>query len=99
MLGFYTHFYRPRIYVIDSDYQDGSLLLYHRDDGRSLRKDWIRPTLRNLNMIWKAPVALLTKDQLFAVMGNQYKSEEVKPVPFEQIVERMQKGERPFRGN
>ena len=25
-------------------------------------------------------------------MGNQYKSEEVKPVPFEQIVERMQKG-------
>ena len=50
-------------------------------------------------MIWKAPVALLTKDQLFAVMGNQYKSEEVKPVPFEQIVERMQKGERPFHGN
>ncbi len=99
MLGFYTHFYRPRIYVIDADYQDGCLLLYHRDDGRSLRKDWIRPTLRNLNMIWKAPVALLTKDQVFAVMGNQYKSEEVKPVPFEQIVERMQKGERPFRGN
>ena len=51
MLGFYTHFYRPRIYVIDSDYQDGCLLLYHRDDGRALRKDWIRPTLRNLNMI------------------------------------------------
>ncbi len=99
MLGFYTHFYRPRIYVIDSDYQDGCLLLYHRDDGRALRKDWIRPTLRNLNMIWKAPVALFTKDQLFAVMGNQYKSEEVKPVPFEQIVERMQKGERAFREN
>lgn len=99
MLGFYTHFYRPRIYVVDADYQDGGLLLYHRDDGRSLRKDWIRPTLRNLNLIWKAPVALLTKDQLFAVTGNQYKSEEVKPIPFEQIVHRMQKGERPFRPN
>ena len=97
MLGFYTHFYRPRIYIIDADYEDGGLLLYHRDDGRSLRKDWIRPTLRNLNLIWKAPVALLTKDQLFAVTGNQYKSEEVKPVVFEQVVERMRKGERAFR--
>jgi len=28
----------------------------------------------------KAPVALVSKDQLFAVTGNQYKSEEVKPV-------------------
>ena len=97
MLGFYTHFYRPRIYIIDADYEDGGLLLYHRDDGRSLRKDWIRPTLRNLNLIWKAPVALLTKDQMFAVTGNQYKSEEVKPVVFEQVVERMRRGERPFR--
>lgn len=99
MLGFYTHFYRPRIYVIDADYEDGGLLLYHRDDGRSIRKDWIRPTLRNLNLIWKAPVALLTKDQLFAVTGNQYKSEEVKPVTFEQVLERMRKGERPFRAS
>jgi len=97
MLGFYTHFHRPRIYVIDADYEDGGLLLYHRDDGRSLRKDWIRPTLRNLNLIWKSPVALLTKDQMFAVTGNQYKSEEVKPVVFEQVVERMRRGERPFR--
>jgi hypothetical protein len=42
-------------------------------------------------------VALLTKDQMFAVTGNQYKSEEVKPVVFEQVVERMRRGERPFR--
>jgi stage V sporulation protein R len=97
MLRFYTHFFRPRIYVIDPDFQDGGLLLFHRDDGRALRKDWIRPTLRNLNLIWKAPVTLLSKDQLFAVTGNQYRSEEVKPVPFEQVVERMRKGEKPYR--
>ena len=99
MLRFYTHFYRPRVYVIDTDFQDGGLLLFHRDDGRALRKDWIRPTLRNLNLIWKAPVALVSKDQLFAVTGNQYKSEEVKPVVFEQVVERMRRGEKPFRAN
>jgi stage V sporulation protein R len=99
MLRFYTHFYRPRIYVIDTDFQDGGLLLFHRDDGRSLRKDWIRPTLRNLNLIWKGPVALLSKDQLFAVTGNQYKSEEVKPIAFDQVVERMQRGEKPYRAS
>jgi stage V sporulation protein R len=99
MLRFYTHFYRPRIYVIDADFQDGGLLLFHRDDGRALRKDWIRPTLRNLNLIWKAPVVLLSKDQLFAVTGNQYKSEEVKPVAFEHVVERMQRGEKPYRAS
>jgi stage V sporulation protein R len=99
MLRFYTHFYRPRLYVIDADFQDGGLLLFHRDDGRSLRKDWIRPTLRNLNLIWKAPVALLSKDQLYAVSGNQYKSEEVRPVSFQQVVGRMRKGERPFRAS
>ena len=87
----------PDIYIIDADSKDGGLLLSHRDDGHSLRHDWIRPTLRNLNLIWKGPVALLTKDQMFAVTGNQYKSEEVKPVPFEQVVERMRRGERPFR--
>ncbi|HXV63003.1 MAG TPA: hypothetical protein VEK15_20050, partial [Vicinamibacteria bacterium] len=77
----------------------GGLLLYHRDDGRSLRKDWIRPTLRNLNLIWKSPVALLTRDQLFSVTGTQYKSEEVKPSSFEEVVEKMRKGEKLLRGN
>lgn len=97
MLSFYTHFFRPRIYVIDSDFEDGGLLLYHREDGRPLRKDWIRPTLRNLHRIWKAPVMLLTQDQLFAVTGNQYKSEEVESVSFDDVVERMRRGDKPYR--
>ncbi len=99
MLEFYTHYYRPRIYVVDTDFDDGGLLLYHRDDGRPLRKDWIRPTLRNVHRIWKAPVAILSSDQLFAVTGNQYKSEEVRPISFDDVVERMRKGEPPFRGD
>ncbi len=41
----------------------------------------------------------MTKDQLFAVAGNQYKSEEIKPVPFERVIERMRKGEKPFRSS
>jgi len=97
MLRFYTHFHRPRIYIIDSDFDDGGLLLYHREDGRPLRKDWIRPTLRNLHRIWKAPVLLLTQDQLFAVTGNQYKSEEVTPASFDEVVEKMRRGDKPYR--
>ena len=64
MLKFFTHFYRPRIYVIDSDYLDGGLLLMHRDDGRALKAEWIRPAMMNFSRIWKSPVYLLSKDKL-----------------------------------
>jgi stage V sporulation protein R len=97
MLQFYTHFYRPRIYVIDTDFQDGGLLLYHRDDGRVLRADWIKPTLRNLNVIWKAPVALLTRGMLHAWIGGEYRKGEASQDSFDQISERMRRGEKPFR--
>ena len=97
MLQFYTHFYRPRVYLIDADFMDGGLLLYHRDDGRSLRNDWIRPTLRNLNVIWKGPVALLSKGTLHSFSGNQYKEDEATSVSFEEVLERMQKGQKPFK--
>ena len=41
--GFYTHFHRPRIYVIDDGFPGRRLCCsIHRDDGRALRKDWIR---------------------------------------------------------
>ncbi len=97
MLRFYTHFYRPRIYVVDTDFQDGGLLLYHRNDGRTLRVDWIKPTLRNLNMIWKGPVALLTKSTLHGLAGGVYREEEVAVPPFAEILNRMRKGEKPFQ--
>ena len=64
-----------------------------------LRKDWIRPTLRNVHRIWKAPVAILSGDQLFAVTGNQYKSEEVRPSSSTTWWSGMRKGEPPFRGD
>lgn len=97
MLGFYSHFYRPRIYIVDTDFQDGGLLLFHRDDGRALKKDWIAPTLRNLNLIWKGPVALLSKDHLFSFRGNQSRVDVVEPISFEQVLERMSNGNKPFR--
>jgi len=97
MLRFYAHFYRPRIYVVDPDYRDGGLLLYHRDDGRNLRKSWIKPTLHNLNAIWKAPVALLSKEVLHTYAGDQYREEAGGQLEFEQVLERMGRGEKPYR--
>ena len=97
MLRFYTNFYRPRIYVIDTDFEDGGLLLLHRDDGPSLKKDWIQPTLRNLNLVWRGPIALLSKHQLHSFRANQYRATEVTAVTFDQVVERMGRGEKPFR--
>ncbi len=97
MLKFFTHFYRPRIYIIDTDFQDGGLLLYHRDDNRRLRKDWIKPTLKNLNLIWKGPVSLVSKNWLYSFSANLFKETVVTEVPFEQVQARMQNSEKPIR--
>ena len=97
MLGFFAHYYRPRIYIIDTNYMDGGLLLMHRDDGRRLRADWIRPTLNNLNRIWKAPVYLLSKDKLYSASANGYKESTVPETPFEAVAERLSKQQQPFK--
>lgn len=96
MLRSFTHFYRPRIYVVDVDFRDGGLLLYHRDDGRSLRLDWIKPTLRNLNAIWKGSVGLMTKNTLHVWTAGQYRQSQIAPVSFEQVLDRMHRGEKPL---
>ena len=97
MLNFFTHLYRPRIYIIDVDYMDGGILLFHRDDGRPLRKDWIRPTLKNINLIWKGAACLLTKDSLFTYSAGSFNELRAAAPRFDVVVERMQNGEKPFR--
>lgn len=98
MLEFFTHLYRPRIYVLDSDFHDGGLLLYHRNDGQKLKKNWIEPTLKNINLIWKHPVSILTQGTLCQYGAGRYKETEVGELPFEEVVERMRRGEKPLRG-
>ncbi|PCI30430.1 MAG: hypothetical protein COB67_01930 [SAR324 cluster bacterium] len=97
MLGFFTHFFRPRIYLIDADFQDGGLLLYHRYDQRELRKDWILPTLKNLNFIWKGPVSLISGNSMYTYSSSHFQDVSILEVPFERILERMQKLEKPYR--
>ena len=97
MLKFFTHFFRPRIYIIDTDFQDGGLLLFHRDDGRRLRKDWIKPTLKNLNLIWKGAVSLVSKNWLYSFSANLFKETVITEVLFEQVQERIRNSEKPFR--
>tara|TARA_R110002096_G_scaffold24760_35_gene78117 strand:- start:7448 stop:9073 length:1626 start_codon:yes stop_codon:yes gene_type:complete len=97
MLEFFTHFYRPRIYLIDVDFMEGGLLLYHRDDGRDLRKKWIKPTLKNINMIWKGAVSLLCKDSLYTLSAGKFRKEAVTAPDFAEVADRMRSGEKPFR--
>ena len=99
MLNFFVHLYRPRIYIIDVDYMDGGILLYHRDDGRALRKDWIRPTLKNINLIWKGAACLLTKDTLYTYTSGSFNELRAASPRFETVVERIQNGEKPFKAN
>ncbi|MFH2133080.1 MAG: hypothetical protein ABIK68_22095, partial [bacterium] len=96
MLMFFTHFQRPRIYLIDTDFIDGGLLLLHRNDGKKLRKDWIRPTLRNINYIWKGAVSLVSGDSLFTYSNNRLSEKNVPEMTFEQVIEQMKKSEKPI---
>ncbi|MBT4287153.1 MAG: hypothetical protein HOD92_07420 [Deltaproteobacteria bacterium] len=96
MLNFFTHFYRPRIYIIDNDFKDGGLLIFHRNDYRKLRKDWIRPTLANINFIWKSPVYLVSGNTLYSYSNHKMDEIEVNEVSFGQIAEKLQNFEKPF---
>ena len=98
MLGLFSHFYRPRIYVIDNDFLDGGLLLFHRDDGRALKSSWISPTLKNLNRLWKGPVALLSRGQLHSYQNNRYAESNADPIDFESVLEQMRHGRKPYSG-
>lgn len=96
MLKFFTHYYRPRIYVIDADFEDGGLLLYHRDDGRRLRSNWIQPTLKNINHIWKGGVSLISKNTLYGYSGGYFREMRIPELKFELVCERIQDGKKPL---
>lgn len=56
-----TNLGEPVVEVTDANFENrGELLLTHRHDGADLRLDWARDTLRNLQALWRRPVALST---------------------------------------
>jgi stage V sporulation protein R len=96
MLEFFTDYGRPVVYVIDDEFIDGGLLLYHRNKGRNLRDDWTPRALKNINHIWKAPVYLISGDQIMKCTGNKIKKNKMDAVSFEEIRERMRAGKKPI---
>ncbi len=95
MLNFFTHYYRPRIYVIDTDFEDGGLLLFHRDDGRRLRANWIQPTLKNINRLWKAGVSLISKNVLYGYSGGYFRELRIPEIKFNDVRQRIHEGKKP----
>ncbi len=61
LLSSLTNFGQPFIYVVDANHLNrGELLLGHRHEGKDLKIDYARDTLRNLERIWQRPVSILT---------------------------------------
>lgn len=61
LLGMLTNFGQPFIYVVDANYLNrGELLLGHRHEGKDLKMDYARDTLRHLERIWRRPTSILT---------------------------------------
>ena len=96
MLNFFTHFYRPRVYVIDADFEDGGLLLFHRNDGRRLRANWIQPTLKNVNHIWKNGVFLISGTTLYGYSGGRHRERRIRELAFATVCDRIQSGKKPL---
>jgi stage V sporulation protein R len=94
MLDFFTSFYRPRIYIIDTDFLAGGLLLFHREDGRKLKTDWIQPALSNISAIWKGSVYLISNGSIHSSAFGSTEEELKRTLTFDQIVETMSKGEK-----
>jgi stage V sporulation protein R len=57
-----TNIGHPIIRVVDANFENrGELLLYHQHEGRDLKWDFAKDTLKNLQHIWKRPVHVETK--------------------------------------
>lgn len=96
MLGLFTHFYQPRIYVVDNDFQDGGLLLIHRDDGFELREHWIEPTLYNLHHIWRGPVYLVSQGVSYSFSAAGFVQKAGHDLTFDLARERMEQQRAPL---
>lgn len=57
-----TNFGQPVIDVVDANYENkGELVLSHRHDGMDLDPNYGKETLKNLQALWRRPVAVVTK--------------------------------------
>ena len=96
MLNFFTSYNRPRIYIIDTDFSNGGLLLFHRDDGKKLKEDWMFPTCSNIAAVWKGHVHIISNGVLYSYTGASKSSQKTTTLDrnhtFEQIVETMKEG-------
>ena len=56
-----TNFGQPIIDVVDANFQNrGELLLSHLYEGIEMQPDYMHETLKNLHLVWKRPVAIMT---------------------------------------
>lgn len=93
MLNFYTDYYSPRIYLVNADYNNGGLLLFHRYNGKDLKEAWIKPTLKNLSRIWHGDTYILSDKVLYSMRGRTYKCTAIdNSYSFDQIIEMMKEG-------
>ncbi len=59
-----TNFGQPLVDVVDGNFDNkGELLLAHRHEGVDLDPNFSRETLKNLQLIWKRPVGIMTKGE------------------------------------
>ena len=94
MLNFFTSYNRPRIYIVDTDYENGGLLLFHREDDKKLKTEWILPTCHNISKVWKAPVHLISNNKVYSYINayKKYNKDISNDISFDDIIKTMKSG-------
>jgi stage V sporulation protein R len=93
MLSFFTDYKQPRIYIINTDYCNGGLLLFHRHNGRDLKEPWIKLTLKNISRIWHNDCHIISDKVMYSMKGTTYNATKLhKSYEFDEIVETMKAG-------
>lgn len=96
MMEFFTSYHKPRIYIIDTDFSTGGLLLYHRPDAKNLKQDWLFPTCSNISAVWKNHVHIISGGKLYSYYGPESTETQdlEQEITFDQIVETMKEGKK-----
>lgn len=95
MLNNFVDWGRPQIYLVNDDYNNGGLLLFHKHSGQDLKEAWIKPTLKNLARIWHNDCYIVSNGVRYSMQGRTYNTQNIDSnYTFDEIIDMMKEGKK-----
>ena len=95
MLNVFVDWGQPQIYLVNADYNNGGLLMFHKHHGKDLKEVWIKPTLKNLARIWRNDCYIVSNGVMYSMRGKSYNTQKIDVnYTFEDIDDMMKEGKK-----